>query len=218
MRNSTARRIFSAVFGALLLLGACGQAVHAGFVSSSAAFAAANPGLPTLTFEDIAPPASYVEPAPSFAADGVLFTTPTYGSDVIAISDSAFFLLPTDALFVNRFGEPLIMNFLLPTDAVGFDIAIGFGGHDATVDVYNGATLLGSTTFDTENEGVFTTFIGAYGFGPITQVVVTPTVDGFVLIDNLSFGSVVPEPSSILLSGFAAVGVLAFARRSRRSA
>jgi hypothetical protein len=192
----------------------------AGFTTSQSAFLSANPGLQTLTFEGIAPSGGDVQPAPSFAASGVTFTTPDDGPTAVAISSSSFFFnTPSDALFVNQFNEPLDMNFTPNVGAVGFNVAAGFGGGSVTVDVFNGATLLGTTTFSTTSQTDFTTFIGASGFGPITEVTVTPGSGLFVLIDNLSFGTAaaVPEPSSLVLCGMAgAIGlVVARVRRKR---
>jgi hypothetical protein len=189
----------------------------AGFTTSQSAFLSANPGLQTLTFEGIASPGAVVQPAPSFAASGVTFTTPD-GPGLIAIASSSSLNAPSDVLAVNAFNVPLDMNFTPTVGAVGFNVAAGFGGGPVTVDVFNGATLLGSTTFTTTSQTDFTTFIGASGFGPITGVTVTPSSGLFVLIDNLSFGAAaVPEPSSIIMTSVGGLMALGIWRRRRRA-
>ena len=183
-------------------------------------FESANPNLTTIDFEGIAPPGDTIQPAPQPWAPAVVFSDP-FGTDSIAISDSAFFFdTPTDALFVNLFDEPLTATFAETlngaggVNAVGFDLAIGFGGLGATIDVFGtGGDLIASESLDTAIETEFTTFVGFSGLGEIGSLVVTPEAGGFVLIDNFSFGETVPEPASTTLLAFAAG--MALVRRRR---
>ena len=164
-----------------------------------ASFDLANPGLPVLDFEGIAPKGGFIEPAPQRWAPSVFFSDPAGDASSIAIADSGFFFgTPTDALFMDLFGAPLLATFDPKVIAVGFDVAIGFGGLGATVEVFSsGGGLLASETFDTESETVFTTFIGFSGLGDIGSVLITPGGGGFVLIDNFAYG--IPMPGTIAL-------------------
>lgn len=158
-----------------------------------------NPGLPVLDFEGIAPKGGIIEPAPQPWAPSVFFSDPGGDASSIAIADSGFFFgTPTDALFMDLFDVPMLATFDPNVIAVGFDVAIGFGGLTATVEVFSpGGGLLASETFDTEGETVFTTFIGFSGFGEIGSVLITPAGGGFVLIDNYAYG--IPLPGTIAL-------------------
>ena len=171
-----------------------------------ASFDAANPGLPVLDFEGIAPEGGFIQPAPQPWAPDVLFSDPFGDTAPIAIADSGFaFGTPTDVLFVNVFNLALLASFDPDITAVGFDVAIGFGGLGATVDVFDpSGALIESASFDTEGETVFTTFIGFSDLGDIGTVLVTPDSGGFVLIDNFAFG--IPAPGGLALLGLAGLG------------
>lgn len=177
-----------------------------------ASFDAAWPGLPLLDFEGIAPAGDIIEPTPQPWAPSVFFSDPAGDASSVAIADSGFFFAtPTDALFMDLFAVPLLATFDPKVIAVGFDVAIGFGGLSATVEVFSsGGDLLASETFDTASETVFTTFIGFSGFGDIGSVLITPGGGGFVLIDNFAYG--IPMPGTIALLCVAGC----FGRRRRR--
>ena len=194
-----------------VLVAACPATVASADVFfDRASFDAANPGLPVLDFEGIAPKGGFIEPTPQPWAPSVFFSDPAGSAASVAISDSGFFGLPTDALFMDLFTVPLLATFDPKVIAVGFDVAIGFGGFGATVDVFSSAGgLLASETFDTAPESVFTTFIGFSGFGEIGSVLITPLSGGFVLIDNFAYG--VPMPGTMAL-----LGVAGFVGRRRR--
>jgi MYXO-CTERM domain-containing protein len=203
------------VLGAIAVSAISAASASADVFFDRASFDAANPGLPVLDFEGIAPDGGFLQPAPDFSGFGVSFTESLSGTgDGIAISDSGFFFAtPTDVLFVNIFDAQLIMTFDPGVAAAGFDVAIGFGGLGATVDVYDlEGGLLESESFDTQDLTIFTTFIGFSGLGDIGAIVVTPVSGGFVLIDNLAFGGI-PAPGAVAL--FALAGL---ASRRRRSA
>ncbi len=176
-----------------------------------ASFDAANPGLPVLDFEGIAPPGGFIEPTPQPWAPSVFFSDPAGSAASVAIADSGFaFGTPTDALFMDLFDVPLLATFDPKVIAVGFDIAIGFGGLSATVEVFSsGGGLLASETFGTASQTVFTTFIGFSALGDIGSVLITPAGGGFVLIDNFAYG--IPMPGAMAL-----LGVAGFVGRRRR--
>lgn len=202
-----------ALFGGTLLAAGLilGSAANADIYTDRSAFEAANPGLANLDFEGIAAPGTYLQPAPDFSPYGAAFTSSGSGA-AVAIADSGFFFYtPTDVLFVNLFDGPLEITFSPLVQAAGMDIAIGFGGLGATVRVFDsGGGLLESTSFDTEPESVFTTFIGFDNLGDIGQIVVTPDSGGFVMVDNVTYG--IPAPGAAALLG---IGGLVAARRRR---
>ena len=177
-----------------------------------ASFDAANPGLPVLDFEGIAPKGGFISPTPQPWAPSVLFSDPFGDTNEIAIADSGFaFNTPTDALFVNRGNLPLLATFDPDVTAVGFDVAIGFGGLGATVDVFDSSgDLIETVAFDTESETIFTTFIGFSDLGDIGTILITPAAGGFVLIDNFAYGT--PAPGGLALLGLAGL----FGTRRRR--
>ncbi len=192
---------------------------QAAFYSSSTTFNAANPGLPVITFEGLAPPNGFIVPVPQPIAPGVLFTNPTNGQGSIAVAGPGLFNTPTSVLLVDFFATRLDINLSPSVGAVGFNVANGVNGGSVTVDVFNGVSLLGTTTFNAANQNAFTSYIGIDGFGPITRVAVTPGNGGFILIDNLAYGSApanaVPAPAGLLLglTGLPIFGVVARLRR-----
>lgn len=157
-----------------------------------------NPGLPVLDFEGFAPPGGFIKPAPQPWAPSVFLSDPGGDASSIAIAGIGFFGVPSDALFMDLFHVPILASFDPEVIAVGFNIAISYGGLAATVEVFSPrGRLLASETFDTEVRSVFTTFIGFSGFGEIGSVLITPTPGGFVLIDNFAYG--IPMPGTIAL-------------------
>lgn len=211
-------RKFLAGLAAMAVLAVGAGRADAVFFTDSAAFHAANPGLSVLTFEGIAPPGGYVEPAPQPIAPGVLFSSPSLGTSDISVADPGFFFgTPSAALFVDEFSEPLDILLDPSVLAVGFDLASGFDGGPVTVEVFNGGTLLDSTVVTVPDQTIFTGFIGVSGVGPITSVRVSPILGEFILIDNLAYGNVVPEPSSIALVGLGGLSLVGYAIRRRRA-
>lgn len=201
------------LFGGALLAAGAPSTASADVFTDRAAFEGAYPGLPNLDFEGYAPDGGFIQPAPDFSAFGVTFTDGDTGTDALtAIVDSAGFAnTPTDAFFINAFQATADMFFSPPVLAVGMEVATGFGGFGATVDVFDpDDTLIATETFDTESENIFTTFIGFGNLGDIARIIVTPLDGGFTLLDDVTFG--VPAPSSIALLG---LGGLVATRRRR---
>jgi hypothetical protein len=100
--------------------------------------------------------------------------------------------------------------------AFGLDLTSNPDGNNLTLNLFDGATLLG--TFTVNNVQGAGTFFGASATEPITSVTIA---DGnFFGVDNIAFGSpaAVPEPGSIaLLTGMGLFGAGFFARRHKNA-
>jgi len=190
-------------------------AVRATVFTDATTFDAANPGLPVLDFEGFAPIFDFV-PVPDFSAQGVTFTDAVGDNSGVLVSSASFLGTPSDFLAQGFDNLPLVMHFAPDVSAAGFNVAIAPGGGEATVDVFNGATLLDTVIFTTASEAAFTTFIGFSDLGNITRIQITPGAPPpggsfLTLVDNLAFG-VVPEPAGLSLL---AVGAVLGIRRRR---
>lgn len=194
----------------LTAVGALAGVASATTWTDRTAFNNANPGLDLIDFEGIAPAGGFIKPVDDLWT-GVQFRDGNNSREDTAIADSGFFFgTPTDAFFIDRFDGNFNANFTRRTEAVGFNVAIGFGGFAATVEVYNGNTLLAREQFDTAPEQQLTTFIGFSNLGPITNLRVIPQAGGFVLADNFAHGIPAPGAGALL-----ALAGLAAARRRR---
>ena len=199
--------IRSATFVAVLVISAAvGQA---DVYLDRASFDAANPGLPLLDFEGLAPDGDYLL-EPEFPGSGVAFTdTDQYQEPAVAVLDSAVLGTPTDVLYGGGLSAGLVAEFDPPTYAIGFDIAVLSDGvtFGATVDLYSGANLLLSTVFDAATPYSFDVFRGFSNLGPIDRMVITAELydNGGELLDNFAHG--VPEPGAMTLLTLASLAL-----------
>lgn len=205
--------VVSAVLRGAACVGAAAPTARAEVWTDRVAFESAHAGLEVVDFEGLAPEGGALRPAPD-AWEGVALRDGTGGSDDTALCDSGYFFgTPTDAFFINRMDLTAALLFtghVLP-EAVGFDVAVGFGGLSAVIEVFRGDALLSRDVLATASERLFTTFIGFSGMGPITAIRVSPGAGGFVLLDNLAHA--VPGPGGLAVAGAACA--IAGARRRR---
>ena len=184
-----------------------------------AAFDAANPGLPLMDFEGLAPASDFVA-VPDYSAQGVTFSDQLGFTDNVIVMDSGFLGTPTDVLCQSDYEQPLLITFDPAVQAVGFDVAIGdYSGLNDTgviIEAFDGATSLASASFDTADPTLFSSFRGFSNLGAgITSIMISATSPGdydLKMIDNFSHG--VPEPGTLALLGCGAW--FALRRRTRR--
>ncbi len=184
-----------------------------------AAFNAAAPGLPVMTFQPTqAQP--FVLTAPLNSTHDANFFTPGSILPGISISNGLGIepglYVNFGALSVFNFDDSLDLTFAPAVFAFGTDLFSSEGTVSGSiagtfvVDIYNGNTLLGQQTFN-EAGGLPPSqgpFFGVTSTTPITSVNISfsGNSDGAPYINNVAFGGAAsPEPDTLIL---AAGGVL----------
>ena len=225
-----------ATAAALLVTGVAASA-NATFVADKTAFTNLLVNPTVIDFEGVAPHAgSATMAATAFSNLGVTFSSNGGYYDQAFTSTNLPNPAPSDwACTPCVRGTPLTISFSNQVqsliDGVGFNVAVGGPGYhpgQVDIDVFNGNTLLASGIFAADNFTNFGTYVGVYGLGAITSVVITPLTDVNGLhqlgIDNLAFGdppgslavqiAQTPEPATILMLGLG-LGGLGLVRRRR---
>ena len=143
----------------------------------------------------------------------------TFSGPNPVIADGPSYGAPSDWLADNTFGGNIAIAFSPNVNAIGFNVSADFTGQIAgqiTVNLFSGITLLDMQTFATTGLSVFDTFAGWFNLGSISNLNITLTSSNdFVNIDNLYFGTVVPEPGTLALLGIGLAG-MGLARRRRK--
>jgi hypothetical protein len=184
-------------------------------LSGTAAFDAAEPGLPVEIFSPNLSGQMYLtQSSPLSAAtnDSVFPTGSILPGITISNLNSANtpgLLVYGDGVAPYYFEDSLVLTLAPSVTAIGERIYARSSAQGPTVagtfteDVYNGTTLIGSTNLS-ENQGD-AGFIGVSSTTPITSIEITfnSDVDGSPVVNDIAFGSPVPEPSSLaFLSAF----------------
>jgi len=221
----SAGKTIAALAGAILACGASGA--NATSTTDVALFNSLVVNPTVIGFEGIAPVAGVSQKTQAqlnalYSNLGVTFSTGGNLQDADRHSANYPNGTPSDWLCVPCVaGSPFTMTFtnvVQPLiDAVGFTVAMATGGH-FTVQVFNGATLLESGTFEANPYTSFNSFIGFYGLGPITSMTIDPVENLGLGIDNLVFGdppAEAPAPASLLVFG---AGLALFGAMRRKSA
>jgi len=208
------------VAGVLL---ACSVSAHASviFYTTQGTFNAAVTS-PTLV-EDFESIATKDVPLASLTHNGITYT-PLGGTTNVFVSSPGYtnygagVTQPTTTSILTASGnEDFSAAFTSSTFAVGFDVYLnGLGA--ATVNVFNGATLLDTFTFASGNDK---RYLGIVSTVAITSFRWTATLGGELNtgIDNISTATVssVPEPSAMLLLGSGLIALIARRKLNRAS-
>lgn len=239
----------------LMVLAGVAHADNVTFYTSSSTFNTANPGLPVEGFQSaqLTPPNLALQNAPlNSSTNSSVFPA---GSILPGLSISNLNPANTPGLIVypggvvsgssiavgtNWFGDTLVVSFDQGVTAAGMDVFAATGQGPTlpglfSAKVYDGSTLLGSTTFS-ELQGNFA-FVGVSSNLPITSLqLLYLTNDATTFVDNIAFGgtsgspqppgppppvpdpSATPEPSTWVLVGTGALLLALFDRRRVRRA
>jgi hypothetical protein len=197
---------------------------HAGLVTypNSGSWNAAVTGIANVAIPD---------PGPSgFTTIGTGTASVTYGSVVFstsaALSNGTFYDIGASnlppaipAVLSSQQQTTGLPNILVtfPNPVEAFSLAYGtFNGTAVTFTLSNGDTF---TQGSTGSSYAVPDFAGATDTTPFTSVLITtPGSAGdtnALNLNDVSFGSLVPEPASLVLSALGAIGLLAFGRRKR---
>jgi hypothetical protein len=204
-----------------LLIGALASgAAAAQSFTNAGAWAAAAGGAPSYveTFEAVPVPKD--APIPAFSQAGITYTGfagspfPNVFVSSPGYTNYGAGLNPTTTSILTANGdEDIRVDFASAVHAVGFD-AYYNGLGPATIDFFDGATLLGTVAYNGPAVLGFAGFVG----GSITSVRFTTTLGGQLNtgIDNLAVVAV-PEPETyaLLLAGLGVVASVARRRRAR---
>jgi len=195
----------SVCFGFVFFLSIFGQSARAAIVTTTdrSSFEAMSAGLTTIDFEGITAPGSfaYFGNPGSLTLSGVSFQT-----------NGALFVQNNNLYGTGAFLSPQqppansldITDITLPTGitALAFNFSAGF---PITLSLSGGESITLPANFP--NLG----FIGITSSTPITSLRLS--VQGGVDLDNFSFGQAVPEPSSVVMLGLGALGLIGAAVR-----
>jgi hypothetical protein len=205
---------------AVLALFATSSTARAGLVtySSMSSWEGAVSGVTTVTIPNLAPD--------SFVFYGSGTASVTYSPLVFSTSASlgngnffnvgmGYFGAPA-AVLSDQVATVGVENILItfPTAVTGFALNFGtFNGSNVTFTVSNGDSVTEGTT---GSDYAVPQFLGATDTTPFTSVLVT-SPDYVLNINNVSFGSAIPEPASVTLlaAGTAALGGAAWRRRRK---
>ena len=233
----------SAMAGLFVMSPAVGGGASLVFYTSASGFNAAEPGLPVESFNNAnvtsgtilleSSPVSSATSNSIFAGGSILpgltvsNLNPKLTPGLIVYGNGAIFG-GTKTIGTNWFGDSLVLSFAPGVSAVAADVFAATSPGQTlagsfTADVYNGSTLLGSTSF-TEDKGAFG-FFGVSSSTRITSVnLLYTTDDATTFADNIAFGgsapppSAVPEPSTFIICAALFCICIAAAGRRRSAA
>ncbi len=128
-----------------------------------------------------------------------------------------YFGINTQSILINGDNGQFEIDYSAATQAMGLDARCFSGfGYSGTMDVYNGATLVGTMNFSLPGNAGDTTFLGWQNSGGITKVVISSGAFPWSpIIDDHTYGTIntVPEPASMAAIG---LGLVALIRKRRK--
>lgn len=115
----------------------------------------------------------------------------------------------TDVVGANSFADVTVIDFSPAVPAIGMDIYVGAPGPgDVTIEAFDGGgASVGSFTLTTTalDQPEFAGFVSPT---PVAQVVITGVGDSGELLDDLAFGSTLPQATEVPTLGMAGILLL----------
>jgi hypothetical protein len=215
MRSSMTRNRMITAFAVALLFGGLGEA-KGGLMtySTPSSWSSVVTGVQTAVI-----PNAYRSINPSLTVNGVTFSqNNALGNGILFNVGPVAGFAPYPALSDQ---DPtvglanILIVFSSPVTAFALPYGTQYGGN-VTLTLSNGDS---TTVSSTANVYGLPDYIGITDTTPLTSVQIT-TTDPIVTIGNVSFGNLVggtvAEPSSLVLSGIAVAGVMAYTWRRRK--
>lgn len=106
-------------------------------------------------------------------------------------------------------GQPFTFNFAAPISSFGF-LGVTNGG------IISFTTSNGTLTPTLYPVNAIIGFVGVTDVNPFTSVQVNVSGDGYIALDDVSFTTTVPEPTSVVLVAAGLIGALGVARRRKQ--
>jgi hypothetical protein len=139
------------------------------------------------------------------------------GGDLALAGPNVFGIGNANYMVVGNYtNSGLQFTFAPGVTAFSLGVLSEFSSVDALLSVYSpSSALLGSIVLSSLPTSGSGAFIGVTSGGPIGSVVLAAPADGasFVAVDQVQFGSAVPEPGSLLLLGSGLLGAAGMLRK-----
>lgn len=139
----------------------------------------------------------------------------SFGQDIALVGPNFAGIGTTNyAVFGNYANSGLQFTFAPGVTAFSLGVLSEFSSADATISVYSpSSALLGSFILSSPPTSGSGAFFGVTSASPIGSVVLTDVNAPFAGVDQVQFGSAVPEPSSLLLLGSGLLGAAGTLRK-----
>lgn len=213
------RALLAAFTLSIVLCSSYGARASLVFYADRASFDAAVASQTLIDFEGLGDPFAFVPAPPGETLSGVNFDIDRSTSDGVMFEIAASYGYAPTAVLSSQGSSIADDNFLITLPggftAIAVDVG-GFGADTVTFDLSTG------DSFTAISGGYSPSFVGFTSTVAITSLKISQPGGNFggslvLNIDNFTFGAaVVPEPSTLALSGVAGLALLAARLRSRR--